>query len=298
MSNIIPLDLWGGNLSFDIDRSTFILNRQYGLFSNITVGMFGVCKIKSLGYNVQNIDFYLAEYDNNYNFYNDLFIKKDISSNNELLTLSEAEFFMNTVHPTSHGLSRGWNIFYKEDLEKVMSILQKLYYHYFESNNAIMGIKDFIKNINYMQSHNTAFIWARKTDKFNETQLPSADRYLSEINNYSNIQNIYLQTDDPTVVSDFQQINDNRIKYLNSIPMSSNSSGFHERLYMISNEEFMNKYQISKIQYLQQILAMVSLAAESEYFVGYPGNLTTIIPMIKGSFNNCLLFKDDRNLIE
>jgi len=286
MNNIINLELWGGSHQFDINQKLFKLNRQYGLFSNITVAIYGIAKIKTLGYDVDIINFYLAEYAADYDFYHDLFIL----SHDNLLTLEEADELINTIQPTSHGLTRGWNMFFKEDLDKVRDITYKIYTKYFSPNSDVLfQYKNIIEknNINFQK---TAFIWARKTDKINEIKIPSAYEYYEPIKNNDTIDCILVQTDDITVVNEFISIKDSRIKILNDIPLSDGQSGFHERLYSITNELFIEKYNISKICYLQKIFAMVNIASECEYVVCYPGNLTTMIPLIRKSFHNCILF--------
>lgn len=294
--NTIALDLWGGHNLFDIDSCTFILNRQYGLFSNITVAMYGICKIKSLGYNVKHLNLYLSEYIDQYNFYLDLFEYKYINNTDEIISTEEADIFMNTVHPTSHGLSRGWNQFVSADLIKIMPIINKIYNHYFVNNYLIQQLYNNIVIKNNISFNNSVFIWARKTDKVHETQMPSAQDYLSHITNY-NISNIYVQTDDKTVISEFEGIGDNRIKFLTEIPLSDSSSGFHERLYNVDDNTFYEKYNMSKQDYLRTLLAMTQIAAKCEYFISYPGNLTTMLPILRQSFDKCILFLNDKELV-
>lgn len=296
-NSYIPLDLWGGNNSFNIKTNSFILNRPYGLFSNITVAIYGIAKLKTLGYNVNNIELYLSEYANNYNFYPHLF-NSCIDKSIDIITNEEAYSLINTIHPTSHGLSRGWNTFVKEDLTKVQYILSKIYNVYFNINQYVKTYYENITHLYNISFQDSAFIWARKTDKTNETNIPTANTYYNTLNQLSNnINHIFIQTDDASVVEDFLSINDSRISILNFIPVSTTNKGFHERLYLIEEQDFLNTYGCSKITYLQQILAMVNVAKDCKYFVSYPGNLTTVIPMLRGSFDNCILFKNAYEII-
>ena len=293
--NHIELDLWGGHQKFETNKLIYHINRPCGLFSNITVAMYGICKIKSLGFDVKTIDFYLQDYERHYNFYDDLFIKKDLPSGG-LISLEEAILFMDTVHPTKYGLSRGRNDFYKQDLEKVMPIAKKIYNHYFSVNKKIVRtIRNIEKEILYRDA---VFIWARKTDKTVESDVPSVNRYLKEVNSCTNIKHIYIQTDDFEVAEEFQLIDDARITVLGILPISNaNSHGFHVNLSHVSGEQFFNDYKMSKIEYLRNLLAMVHIAAKCKYYIGYPGNLTTVIPCIKNSFKNCILFLNAQELI-
>jgi hypothetical protein len=295
-NNIIPLDLWGGEQTFTVATSTYKINRSYGLFSNITVSLFGICKIKTLGYDVKNINLFLNEYTSDYDFYNDLFIKKE-DMTEELITADEANDFINQVHPTNMGLSRGWGSFRISDLNNVLPTISKIYNYFYTVNRDVLHKIKKLEEVVKEQS-TSAFVWARKTDKTGENSVPSAEKYLQEINKHTDIKNIYVQTDDPTVIEEFTKISDDRIVILNMLPISTNQSGFHYQLRDVSNDEFYEKYNTTKIEYLQNMLAMTYTAANCKLYVGYPGNLTSILPIIKNSFDGCILFLNSEQLVD
>jgi hypothetical protein len=68
----IILDLWGGEHSLDTETLNYKITRDCGLFSNLTVGMYGIMKYHSLGFLPKTISLCLYEYKNNYDFYSDL----------------------------------------------------------------------------------------------------------------------------------------------------------------------------------------------------------------------------------
>ena len=296
--------LWGGDNSFDISSETLTINRVYGLYSNITVTIYGICMLKSMGYDVKKIKFYLSEYENNHDFYNDFFITKDISG--EIISTDEANAVLRDLVPTTYGLSSKNNRQPQEkDIANNIHALYKIYHYFFEHNNIIATeIDDIIKN-NNISLDNTAFIWARKTDKPHENQVPYASSYMRELNKYTDFNTILLQTDDTSVVSEFMELQDSRIKYLKEIPYSNSSDlvldkytrGFHNNLNSVSIDSFTNSYGMSKIEYLRKFLALTYIASKSQYLVCYPGNGTTIIPILRQGFNNCILFFNNTTII-
>ena len=64
----------------------------------------------------------------------------------------------------------------------------------------------------------------------------------------------------------------------------------------IGNEDFRSKYKITKDEYLLQMYCLSLIAKNSYKSILYPGNPTTYVPMIKGSFDDCYLFKDNNEL--
>jgi len=294
--SIIELDLWGGRQRFDTDTGVYTIYRPYGLGSNITVSMFGIAKIKSLGYNVNTLELFLEEYELNYNFYKELFVKK-ILPGNELLSTDEATQFISSIHPTNYGLSSGWARFNESGILNTMPILSKIYNQYYTITDEILyKIHSLRQSINCEDS---IFVWARRTDKISENTIPSTERYLEEIYKCNTRGFIYIQTDDINVAQEFLKINDPRIVVLQILPMvDGTTNSFHTRLYSMSSDTFEAEYKMSKCEYLQTWLALTHIAAKCKYYVGYPGNLTTLIPIMRGSFDECILFHDATRLVE
>jgi hypothetical protein len=160
---------------------------------------------------------------------------------------------------------------------------KKVYYDILEKNNI-----DF---------DNTVFIWARKTDKIVENEVPSVDNYLRVLyKNNLEKNKIILQTDDIEVFNEFK--NKISIKMINELPFSDDSKGFHVKLNSVSNDIFYDKYKMTKVEYLQKLLSLVIIASKCKHVIIYPGNLATVIPIIRGNFDDVYSFFDTENLIK
>ena len=135
------------------------------------------------------------------------------------------------------------------------------------------------------------FIWARKTDKPNECSVPEPYSYIKAIEKYrTNDSKIFIQTDDLSVSNSFLNMNINNLIILNELPICDSNIGFHNRLCDVSDIDFELKHSISKIDYLAKFLALTNIASKCQYFVCYPGNMITMITIIKNTFNNSILF--------
>lgn len=192
---------------------------------------------------------------------------------------------------------KNWQEFDKSDFYVIMPIISKIFDTYFEIKRRIL--------FNGLEK-NSAFIWARKTDKSSEVKLPTTFDYYDTIKN-CRINKIYIQTDDNSVIREFRTINDKRISFLHRLPTidvvsgtegTFRAKGFHTDIHIISDDSFLGMYKMTKIEYLKCFVSLVHFAANSKYVVCYPGNLTTVIPMIRKSFVNCFLFLDDTRIIK
>ena len=298
--NSILLDLWGGEHRLDKTTLNYRVERECGLFSNMTVVMYGIMKYYALGYLPKTISLYLTEYKSDYDFYHDLFKQNDTHLDFDEVSEQEMFNFFRYGEPNRLGLGR-------RKSEVNFSILSKILVKYFTlSDISHQTINKIIAKHNIDLS-NTVFIWARKTDKIYESKIPTAETYINILtkNNLIN-KRIILQTDDISVLSEFRSLKLN-FSTLEEIPYSksnddgtSNSSqGFHSRMATRYNDqEFIDKYYISKVEYLQTLLALSKIASMCEYSIVYPGCLTTLIPIFKNSFSNQFSFIDDIGLIE
>ena len=286
---IVELDLWGGTHIYDLSEETYYLKRHAGLFSNLTVCIYGILTFIKLGFTPKNISLILTEYDNTYNFYNDLF-----KTNKETLDMSDISdedfnYALRYSEPSYLGLGRA-----KSHVSfKILSRVIKKYYTLSDNTKKIH--KEILNkyDINFDK---TVFIWARKTDKPVEVSVPDVDKYIKILKENNLLgYDIILQTDDTSVFDEFS----NKIKfnYMEELPFSENSKGFHVDLNFMMNEDFKKKYSMSKTEYLQKLISLVIIASKCKYSIIYPGNLATVIPMVKGSFDNVFSFVDGENLM-
>jgi hypothetical protein len=293
---IESLDLWGGSGSYNTETETLTINRLYGFYSNIIITLYGICKLKSQRYNVKKIELYLNEYIQNYDFYHDLFLYKEMTD--EIISIEEALSVIDNIAPSVYGFGSNIRTFDKEKLEKYIKILIKIYNHYFTNNINVQNYIDNIIKKYSIELDNTVFIWARRTDKYIETELPDASDYINEAHKCNDIKKILVQTDDLSLVDEFKSINDHLIQFLNELPYSqSNDKGFHNHLSSICNNDFENTHGMSKINYLQKFLATTNIASKSKYFISYPGNMMTIVPIMRQNFDNCKLFLNKKDIV-
>lgn len=288
-NNILYFDLFGGEHSYNIETKTYRIKRPYGIFSNLTVSIYAIFSLEKNGYAVEDIEFILDEYINEVNIYDDLFEKQDkIKINLSLFPKERIEYFTSRCFPTVFGLSHEIT---KLDLEITNQIIEK----FFLPNKKIKQMLNSVVEEKNLDLTNTVFIWARKTDKVQETRIPSVDDYLEILNTHGlTNKKLIIQTDDYSVLKEFESKNI-EFSYLDKIPFSMDSRAFHGRLDQISDEMFYNKYQITKIEYISWMVVSSLIAKKCNYCVVYPGNPTTFIPMIKNTYENCFLFKDNKN---
>lgn len=289
-SNLMKLDLWGGNQTYDIETETYSINRDCGLFSNITIAMYGILKLYEQGLSVKHIKLMLNEYiDETTDLYNVLFTKNLNTLNLDAYSNTQIHHSLRYGEPNPLGLGR-------EKSHIILSLYNNIYNTYFQYNN----VSDLVNNIVSKYSidyENTVFIWARKTDKTYELVLPMLETYNNILlkNNLLD-HTILLQTDDSSIV-DMASNQYKHIKVLYEMPFSQGNKGFHNHLSHILDETFINIYGYDKITYLKKMLAMTVIASKCKYYISYPGNLTTFVPILKNTFNNCFCFKNREELL-
>jgi hypothetical protein len=288
--NLVKLDLWGGTHEYNKLDNTYYLNRHAGLFSNLCVCSYGILTYVNMGLTPENISLTLTEYDDTLNFYTELF-----KLNNEKFDLSDIsdEVLQRTLRyqePSHLGLGR-------EKHHINFDIISRVIKKYFSLSDNTKKVYDSILEKYNIDFENTIFIWARKTDKVVENQVPSVDTYLKIIydNNLEN-KKIILQTDDITVFNEFKS--KISINILDELPFSDDLNGFHVKLNLVSDTTFYTKYNMSKVEYLQRFLSLVIIASKCQHVILYPGNLSMVVPMIRGNFDNVYSFFDNENLIK
>lgn len=288
--DIVSLELWGGTHYYRLSDETYYLTRHAGLYSNLTVCLHGILKFINLGLTPKNISLVLTEYDNTYNFYNDLFVINDDNLDLSDITQEEIDYCLRYSEPSPLGLGR-------QKSHVVFKILERLIKKYYTLSENTKTIHQNILNKYNIDFDNTVFIWARKTDKPVETSVPTVDRYI-EILKEKGISDykIIVQTDDIGVFEEFKS--KLQFDYLSELPFSDPSKGFHVDLNFMSDDTFQTNYDMTKTEYLQRLISLVIIASKCKYSIIYPGNLATVIPLVKGNFENIFSFKDSKNLME
>ncbi len=274
--------------NYDPAVGTYTIHRIYGICSNILVALHGLAKVISLGHRPSKIVFKPAEYIQDADIYKTLFEFVERAPGRPAAAL-----LANELYPSAYGLSQGWQSFNKEVLGRHLLALQDLM-HYFSPSWNVKDQMLKLTSIEDIDPQKTVFIWARGTDKTKESELPSPAHYLSIAKNVSHGNQIIVQTDDIQIARAFEA--DPTIKVLKHMPFSD-QVGFHERLCNMSDIDFIKKNYMTRHEYIAKFYATLLVAAQCSVFIGYPGNLTTMVPILRGSFNGCYLFKNKFELI-
>jgi hypothetical protein len=218
-----------------------------------------------------------------------LFEKKDIQLYFLNISNEEKIFFEEELNTTGFGL--GSNV-------KLLNfnITNQIINKFFTPNKTVLDYYDNLIKSNNIDLDNTIFVWARSTDKSGEARIPGIFAYLSVIRSIQpSDKEVLLQTDDIRVFKDFSS-SKIKIKTIPEIPISDKLRGFHNEMNEMSDDKFKTLYNITKHEYFLQMYCLSLIAKNAYKTILYPGNPTTYIPMLKGSFDNCYLFKDDNHL--
>jgi hypothetical protein len=291
--NIIKLDLWGGHQTYNIQDKTYSINRNCGVFSNITISMYAILKLYSDNFDVYNIELILNEYiDDITNIHSQLFNSPNIS-NLKLKEYSESDINYSLRYGEASYLGLG-----RDQTHLILDLYNNIFNTYFNYNQHIHDIANNIILKNNISYDNSVFIWARGTDKITETSIPKIEKYLKILKDKNLLKhNIFVQTDDAGIAQNFKDYNISNLHILYEIPFSNSDKGFHNNLNNISDHLFLETYNIDKITYIKTLLALTIIASRCKYYISYPGNLSTVIPIIKNTFNNCFCFKNDTDLL-
>lgn len=271
---------------YDETTGIYRLNRIYGICSNIMVAIHGIAKTISMGYSPKQIELILAEYITSANLHPLFFTVVHRKVDKKM-----ASAVCDDLYPSTFGLSKGWEHFDKNLIQRHMPTLQALM-HYFSPSWVVKDqmLKYFsLLNIDFQK---TTFIWARGTDKSKEAELPSVSDYVHLALRNSPTNRTLVQTDDAKMANEFR--NHSSVSLLNELPFCS--TGFHNSMDKKSDIEFIKDNKMTKIEYVSRFLALMYIAAQAKIFIGYPGNMTSMIPILRGTFEGCFLFKNSREL--
>ena len=282
LSDILPVYQYE---TYSQETKTYSSIRDSGIYSIFNWIIRKIALLEMNGFPVETlkIDYHSQE------IYDLLFEKKECELNFSDISDEEKIFFKEKLDFTGWGLG--------DDVKLLnFKITNKIINKFFNPSKLVLECYDNLIKSNNIDLNNTIFVWARSTDKSGETRLPNVEDYLKVINsiNLSN-KEILLQTDDYRVLSGFNGCNLN-LKTIKEIPISGTLKGFHIEMNEIGNDSFKSKYKITKDEYLLQMYCLSLIAKNSYKSILYPGNPTTYVPMIKGSFDDCYLFKDENQL--
>ena len=267
------------------ESKTYISKKDSGLYSILITMIRQIILLEFNGYPVETlkIDYYGEE------LYELLFEKKDIQLDFSNISNEEKIFFEENLTSTAFGLGSNVKLLNFKITNQVIN-------KFFNPSKKVLNYYDNLIKSNNIDLDNTIFVWARSTDKFGESRLPGVFAYLSVIRSIEPPdKEVLVQTDDIRVFTEFNNCKI-KIKTIPEIPISGKLRGFHNEMNEMSDDKFKTLYNITKHEYFLQMYCLSLIGKNAYKTILYPGNPTTYIPMLKGSFDNCYLFKDDNHL--
>ena len=285
LSNILSLNYE----SYNHETKEYQSKRDAGLYANLVWVIRKIALLELNGYKVESFKLILDEYNGEEAF--DLFFEKnDNQIDYSNISNEDKSYFEQDLITSAFGLGT-------DDVKHLnFNITNQIIDKFFNPKESIISYYNNLLSSNNIDINNTVFVWARSTDKAGESKIPDTSAYISILNTLNlEGKEILIQTDDYRVLNDFKNSN-LKFKTISQIPMSNNLIGFHNELKDIRDDKFISTYNISKQEYLIQMYCLSLIGRDSYKTILYPGNPTTYIPIIKKSFDNCYLFKDNTQL--
>ena len=285
LSNILSLNYE----SYNQETKSYQFKRDAGLYANLVWVIRKIALLELNGYKVESVELILDEYNGEEAF--DLFFEKN---NNQIdysnISDKDKSYFEQYLITSAFGLGI-------DDVKHLnFNITNQVIDKFFTPKESIVSYYNNLMYSNNIDINNTVFVWARSTDKASESRIPDTSAYIGILNTLNlEGKEILIQTDDYRVLNDFKGSN-LKFKTIPQIPMSNNLIGFHNELKDIRDDKFISIYNITKQEYLIQMYCLSLIGRDSYKTILYPGNPTTYIPIIKKSFDNCYLFKDNAQL--
>lgn len=285
LSNILSLNYE----SYNQETKSYQFKRDAGLYANLVWVIRKIALLELNGYKVESVELILDEYNGEEAF--DLFFEKN---NNQIdysnISDKDKSYFEQYLITSAFGLGI-------DDVKHLnFNITNQVIDKFFTPKESIVSYYNNLMHSNNIDINNTVFVWARSTDKSGESRIPDTSAYIGILNTLNlDGKEILIQTDDYRVLNDFKSSN-LKFKTITQIPMSNNLIGFHNELKDIRDDKFISTYNITKQEYLIQMYCLSLIGRDSYKTILYPGNPTTYIPIIKKSFDNCYLFKDNAQL--
>jgi len=285
LSNILSLNYE----SYNQETKSYQFKRDAGLYANLVWVIRKIALLELNGYKVESVELILDEYNGEEAF--DLFFEKN---NNQIdysnISDKDKSYFEQYLITSAFGLGI-------DDVKHLnFNITNQVIDKFFTPKESIVSYYNNLMYSNNIDINNTVFVWARSTDKSGESRIPDTSAYIGILNTLNlEGKEILIQTDDYRVLNDFKGSN-LKFKTIPQIPMSNNLIGFHNELKDIRDDKFISTYNITKQEYLIQMYCLSLIGRDSYKTILYPGNPTTYIPIIKKSFDNCYLFKDNAQL--
>lgn len=294
---IIDFEYWG-NHTYDTETKTLNWVRHCGIFSNVMVMMHSMTDLWLKNMIPENVHTKLTEY-NNFDLYDGVFnVNKENLEKWKKFNINNVASTRFNTSPNLYGFGLSKN---QIDLTLTNAIIKA----YFDFSADVRSRSEELKKQHQIELEDSAFIWWRKTDKIHEitwfnphARYPETTDVLKFLKPYKNV---YMQTDDPVVFNEFSKIKNikcldvfNRNKYFTNDDVFKN--GFHVDHKDVSDADFKKKYNISRKDYIINLVSLIDIASKSTQFIGYPGNISLFVSLVRNSFDNVVFFKNKEEL--
>lgn len=262
--------------------------RLHGLFSNVSMLHRDICKAIKRGEEVDHISMVLTEYDQEADLYPSLFQINHEARRN--LTLDDCKYLLAECPSDIYGLFNS-----RLDLARIGKVTRA----FLQPSDAVMELSREIKK---GLPGKYAFLWYRGTDKITENLIPTPDQFIDGVVAVGLKYSIPEIQQPPFVYRtdqlDFITAMENH--FLSSIHLTTirtSNDAAHLNLHLTGDAQFEAEHGMSKIKYLQHLIAITLVAAESTWYFATNSNINSYVLLQRGHFERQVIFKNDRELL-
>lgn len=283
---MIDIEYWG-NHKYDINSKTLYFNRNSGLCSCISV------LTHLLAYLKWGKNFVPEKIITNCTLYKDLNLYDYIFSIKDLPTFNnfdneKLKLFTSKAQPSWWGIGTTRYDIVQESL----NILTETFFNFQDS---VVAESNKIKAQCGLNGDYNFILW-RETDKVQDipgSKYPSVEEALSFVKN--NLITV-CHTDDQKVADKMKLLNVSVLEVLPRTPTHTNSLGGHHYLNTLTKEQYLNLYGHTFEEHIIKLFAILHIASTSKTFVGYPGNMSFFVSMLRKGFENSFIFNERNKL--
>ena len=264
----------------------FLMTRDCGLFSNINVFQRDIARIGRF-VKTGNIKLILTEYfSNNLDVYPLLFDQdKSVDISKE-----ELDYIVKSCYSGVSGLFE-YKVF--------LPIVNKIRDRYLNHTLPVRFIERDILRRNDIPN-DYFFAWFRGTDKITENLIPSFSEFIEKIweLNVDNLP-VVIKTDSYWFTKALKnKFGQNPYISIPLVKLSKEDKPIHHgTLSKVSEDDFFIENGITKVQYLQSLLAITSIAAKAKIYLATNSNINTYVIQQRGNFDNVHVYRDDKNFL-
>lgn len=277
-----------GDTVIDIKDMHLHFARGYGLCANFFVLMWELIDLKAHNLVPTSITSQLQMYQN-YDWYSNAFTI-DTKYLQEWKEIDSKEIYQlrSSMAKSTYGLGQN-----KNNILQYKKYFDLIFKAYFNFNLTVLNRVDYIVKNQNIDINNTRFIWWRKGNKPTEVNdYPGYANVKEHVND--DLTNI-LQTDDKSVLEEFSQLKN--IKLLDVLPVFETSTNIDIEVQHNSPQQYQEKYNKDYFNNILDIFVLIIIASKCKKFIGYPGQISQAICMLRGDFEkDSFFFKNNREI--